>query len=97
MQTTVIFDNTAIQSSFYENTSGTLAVKVVNSEFMQTIPLIRTLPTNEFSGNTSITSSQRQICGHLSCQQTAEGGRGRPSLLTQIITIDLANIRFLHR
>jgi len=74
-QTKVFSDNTAIQSTFYENTStGTSSEKVVNSEFIQTIPLIRTPPTNEFSGNlTCITSSQCQTCGRLSCRQTAEG------------------------
>jgi len=49
-QTTIISDNTAVQSSFYENTSKTSSVKVVNSEFIQTFPLIQTPPTNEFSG-----------------------------------------------
>jgi len=73
-QTEVISDNTATQTSFYVNASGTSTVKVVNSEFIQAIPLIRTPPTNEFSGNlTSITLSQCQICGRLSCRQTAEG------------------------
>jgi len=36
-QTSVISQNTAIQSSFYENTSGTLAVKMENSKFIQTL------------------------------------------------------------
>jgi len=73
-QTSVISDNTAIESTFYENTNGTSAVKVVNSEFIQTFPLIRSQTTNEFSGNlTSIASSQCQICRHLFCRQTAEG------------------------
>jgi len=73
-QTSVISDNTVIQSPFHENTSGSSAVKV-NSEFIQTLPLIQSPPpTNEFSGNlTSITSSQCQICGRLSCRQTAKG------------------------
>jgi len=36
--------------------------------------VVQSLPTNEFSGNlTSITSSQCQICGRLSCRQTAKG------------------------
>jgi len=77
-QTAVISNNyyyyTTIQSSFYENTSGISAMKVENPEFIQTIPLIRTPSTNEISENlTSITSSQCQICGRLSCRQTAEG------------------------
>jgi len=35
-QTSVISDNTAVPS-FYENTSGTLAVKVINSKFIQNL------------------------------------------------------------
>jgi len=64
-QTQVISVNIAIQS-FYGNTNATSAVKVVNSEFIQTLPL-QMSPPNEFSGNlTSITSPRCQICGRLS-------------------------------
>jgi len=38
-QTSIISDNTAIES-FYENTNETSAMKVINSEFIQTFPLI---------------------------------------------------------
>lgn len=55
----------------------TSPLKEVNSEFIQIIPLARSSPRcekHEFTGNfTSVATTQCQICGRLSCRQTAKG------------------------
>jgi len=52
------------------NWQVTSAVKVLNSEFIQTIPFIRTPPINDFSR--SLTSIMSVSDMRLSCRKTAE-------------------------